>query len=70
MGALRPPERVVIGRVRKYKFANRHAFIDTGLKVLGGYKEDNEQSNPANPLVALLASMKRSALPIVEQEPA
>ena len=50
MGALRPPERVVIGRVRKYKFANRHAFIDTGLKVLGGYKEDNEQSNPANPL--------------------
>mgnify|MGYP002359941962 CR=1 FL=1 len=56
--------RVHIGRTKKVKIAERKGYLDMLMKHLGGYKVDNEQI--ANPLLELLASMKRSTVPVVQ----
>lgn len=63
----RGEERRKVGVVKKYRLVDRKAFIDMGLKVIGGYKEDNRQQNPGEALADMLKGMKRSALPVVEQ---
>lgn len=62
-------DRTYVGNVVRYKLADRARWVDMGLKVMGGYKLDNEQANPMNPLVALLSQMRRSALPVVAEVP-
>lgn len=62
-------DRTFVGNVIRYKLADRARWVDMGLKVMGGYKLDNDQTNPINPLVALLSQMRRSALPVVQEVP-
>lgn len=63
----RGEDRENTGRVLKYRLVDRKAFVDMGLKVIGGYKDDNKQKNPGEALADMLKGMKRSALPVVEQ---
>lgn len=63
----RGDERRHVGRIHKFKLVDRKAFIDMGLRVIGGYKEDNKQTNPGESLAEMLKGMKRSALPVVQQ---
>lgn len=63
----RGDERRKTGQIKKYRLVDRKAFLDMGLKVIGGYKEDNRQQNPGEALADMLKGMKRSALPVVEQ---
>jgi len=58
-------DRVHIGRTKKVKISERRGYLDMLMKHLGGYKVDNEQI--ANPLLDLLASMKRSTVPVVQK---
>lgn len=60
-------EERTVTTIRRYKLADRRAWVDTGLKLLGAYEKHNEQANAANPLAALLRDMGRSALPVVHQ---
>lgn len=63
----RGEERTSIGRIHKFKLVDRKAFVDMGLKVIGGYKEDNKQNNPGESLAEFLKGMKRSAVPVAQQ---
>lgn len=56
-------DRVLVGHVKKYKIANKNAALDQASKILGMYEKDNDQK--ANPILAMLAAMKGSALPVV-----
>ena len=60
-------DRANIGRIRKYKLVDRRAYVDMGLKVIGGYKEDNKQQNAGEALAAMLKGMKSSAIPVVHE---
>lgn len=62
-------ERRVVGRTYKFKLVDRKAFVDMGLKVIGGYKEDNKQNNPGDSLAEFLKGMGRSAMPVVYDVP-
>lgn len=55
--------------VKKYKLADRKGYLDMLMKHLGGYKKDNEQGAEANAnaLAALIAGMRRSALPVTKR---
>lgn len=57
--------RVLRGYVKKYKIANKNVALDQASKILGMYEKDNDQK--ANPILALLAGMKGSALPVVRE---
>lgn len=63
----RGDERRHVGRIHKFKLVDRKAFVDMGLRVIGGYKEDNKQQNAGEALAEMLKGMKRSALPVVER---
>ena len=65
----RGEERSNVGRIHKFKLVDRKAFVDMGLKVIGGYREDNKQNNPGESLAEFLRGMKRSAIPVVEEVP-
>ena len=56
-------DRVLVGHVKKYKIANKNAALDQASKILGLYEKDNDQKS--NPILAMLAAMKGSALPVV-----
>ena len=56
-------DRVLVGHVKKYKIANKNSALDQASKILGMYEKDNDQK--ANPILAMLAAMKGSALPVV-----
>lgn len=56
-------DRVLVGHVKKYKIANKNAALDQASKILGMYEKDNDQKS--NPILAMLAAMKSSALPVV-----
>lgn len=51
--------------IRKYKISDRKGYLDMLMKHLGGYEVDNAQKS--DPLRELLASMGRSALPVVKK---
>ena len=55
--------RVLVGHVKKYKIANKNVALDQASKILGMYEKDNDQKS--NPILAMLAAMKSSALPVV-----
>lgn len=57
--------RVLVGHVKKYKIANKNVALDQASKILGMYEKDNDQK--ANPILAMLAGMKGSALPVVRE---
>jgi phage terminase small subunit len=61
----RGEDRRHVGRIHKFKLVDRKAFVDMGLRVIGGYKEDNKQQNSGEALADMLKDMKRSALPVV-----
>lgn len=61
-------DRVHVGYTKKIKISERRGYLDMLMKHLGGYREDNKQK--ADPLTALLASMKRSTVPVVSNPPA
>lgn len=63
----RGDERRHVGRIHKYKLVDRRAYVDMGLKVLGGYKEDNKQNNAGEALAEMLKNMKSSAIPVVHE---
>lgn len=63
----RGEDRRHVGRIHKFKLVDRKAFVDMGLRVIGGYKEDNKQQNAGEALADMLKGMKRSALPVVER---
>lgn len=56
-------DRVLVGHVKKYKIANKNVALDQASKILGMYEKDNDQKS--NPILAMLAAMKSSALPVV-----
>lgn len=60
-------DRSHVGRIRKYKLVDRRAYVDMGLKVIGGYKEDNKQQNAGEALAAMLKGMKSSSIPVVHE---
>jgi phage terminase small subunit len=63
----RGEDRKHTGRIHKYKLVDRRAYVDMGLKVIGGYKDDNKQRNPGEALAEMLRGMKSSAIPVVPE---
>lgn len=61
-------ERRLIGHLKKYKVADKNAALEKAAKILGLFEKDNRQK--ADPLLALLDGMRRSAVPVVATPPA
>jgi|GEM_PF-584052 len=60
-------ERRVIGRVLRYRFADKNSALERAAKLLGMFDRDNRQRS--DPLRALLDAMQRSAVPVVASPP-
>jgi hypothetical protein len=62
-------ERVFTGYVKKYRFSRRGEAQDKLMKYLNAYKEHEKGKGEAlaGTVAALLGTMRRSALPVVEQ---
>jgi len=56
-------ERRFVGMLKKYKVADKNAALERAAKLLGMFEKDNRQK--ADPLLALLDGMRRSAVPVV-----
>lgn len=61
-------ERHLVGHLKKYKIADKNAALERAAKLLGMFEKDNRQK--ADPLLALLDGMRRSAVPVVATPPA
>lgn len=51
------------GEVLEYKIADKNSALEKLFRHLGLYEKDNEQQNP---IAALIASMGKSAIPVVQ----
>lgn len=60
-------ERRLIGHLKKYKVADKNAALEKAAKIHGLFEKDNRQK--ADPLLALLDGMRRSAVPVVATPP-
>lgn len=60
-------ERHLIGHLKKYKIADKNSALERAAKFLGMFEKDNRQK--ADPLLALLDGMRRSAVPVVATPP-
>jgi len=63
---IRDGERVITGRVIKYKIAGRKGFVELAMRHFGAFAKENEQQGKAaaGAVTALLAQMRGSTLPI------
>jgi len=63
---IRDGERVVTGRVHKYKIAGRIRAVELAMRHFGAFAKENEQQGKAaaGAVTALLAQMRGSTLPV------
>ena len=61
-------ERRLVGRIWRYKIADKNAALDRAAKFLGMFEQDKRHQS--DPLCELLNSMRRSAVPVVVALPA
>lgn len=58
-------DRVFVGYTKRYRLADRKAYLDMLMQHLGGYDKDRRAG--LDTLAALLGTIQRSALPVVKQ---
>lgn len=63
----RGEDRVLVGHVKKYKIADKNSSLERAAKILALFGEDNRQKG--NPLLALIAHLGGSPVPIVAVDP-
>lgn len=59
-------DRVFVGYLKKYKLADKNSALEKLFKHHGLYEKDNRQKT--DPIAEFLASMSRSALPVVKDD--
>ena len=57
-----------VGRVKKYRFADKNSALERAAKIRAMFTEDNRQRQ-SNPLVLLIAQLGASAATVIENDP-